>query len=203
MERKKILINIALTGIVSLMLVSIARMSQTTGANVENYVQPAENLQLQIIDEEFENSEKQGQVIVTNLDSLDKTLKIVNVDTDVEFIVSLNSNGLLTYFLPLGEYTITEINLSDPYIHNPLVHEISLSVSSSTEAFEENFIPTVEIALSNEYYASMIASAEEIVKPNPQTDDKSIIKLISTIILSGVLLATIVTYRQLKRKMYK
>ena len=205
MKKGKVFVNIVLTCVVSIVLVYIARMSQTTDASVEIPEIAAEVAQALRENSEVNDFQKYGQVIITNIDSSDKTvtidgatIKIVNKDTDVEFLEVISLNGTLEYSLPFGEYVLMEVKPAVNYLPNEYVYEFELI----SEDGNNLSLHTLEIELVSEMGSMLMAENVDVVKTNPKTSDNSIFKLVSAVVLTGFLIVAILAHRKISKKMY-
>jgi len=167
-----------------------------------------------------------GQVTITNVDSNDNSLRlngahirIVDKDTNEEFLEIIRDDGILVYELPFGNYWISQVLAPDEYQLNTRVYEFSLqlppgpdasnikvvnaSVTMANELINPDVITISEsepIPLSLPSVAEETENAAPSPDRNPATSDTFNVLPFVIVFLGIIILACSVALKRLNRK---
>ena len=97
-----------------------------------------------------------GQVTITNVDSNDNSvrlngahIRIIDKDTDEEFLEIIRDDGTLVYELPFGNYWVSQVLAPDEYQLNTRVYEFSLQLPPGPDASNIRVV-NASVTMANE-----------------------------------------------------
>jgi len=169
-----------------------------------------------------------GQVTITNVDSNDNStrlngahIKIIDKDTEEEFLEIIRDDGTLVYELPFGNYWVSQVLAPDDYELNTRVYEFSLQLPPGPDASNIRVV-NASVTMANEPSNPVINLEGEQIplsvpstaddpqndpspqggaeNTNPATSDTSNVLPFMIVFLGIIILACSVTLKRLNRK---
>ena len=170
-----------------------------------------------------------GQVTITNVDSNDNSIRlngahirIIDKDTNEEFLEIIRDDGTLVYELPFGNYWVSQVLAPDDYQLNTRVYEFSLQLPPGPDASNIRVV-NASVTMANESTNSDLISVDEVApiplsvpsvaddppqnegavtteNRNPDTSDTSNVLPFMIVFFGIIILACTVTLKRLSRK---